>query len=149
MRRSTVRLLLLATLAAGVPAAILAAQARPNVKLGLWESVTTMQGMGAGQPHRVCITAEKLATGAFDDAPDQECKRKVTGSTATSMDVTEVCANAKDPSMAGNATLHIDVVSNESVKGTLATTMSMGGRSMTMNGTFTSKFVSADCGKIK
>jgi hypothetical protein len=133
-----------------VPAALLAAQAaKPNVKLGLWETVMTMEGMGPGTPQKLCVTAAKLATGAFDEAPNTECKRTVTASTATSMDVTEACANPKDPAMTGTGNLHIQVVTPESVKGTLATKMSMGGRSMTMNGTFTSKFVSADCGSIK
>ncbi len=151
MRRLVTRSMLFAALAAGVPAAILAAQttAKPNVKLGLWESVMTMEGMGAGEPKKVCITAEKLATGDFDATPDTDCKRTVTSSTATSMDVTENCANKNDPTMSGIGQLHIQVVNNENVKGTLATKMSMGGRSMTMNGTFTSKFISADCGKIK
>jgi hypothetical protein len=141
--------MLFAVLAACVPAAMLAAQAKPNVKLGLWESVMTMEGMGAGQPQKICITAAKLAAGAFDDVPNQECKRTVTSSTATSMDVTETCASKNDPSMTGTGQLHIQVVNPENVKGTLSTKMSMGGRSMTMNGTFTSKFVSTDCGNIK
>jgi hypothetical protein len=149
MRRSIVRLVLFAALAATVPAAIIAAQAKPNVKLGLWESVMTMEGMGPGQPQKICITAAKLATGAFDETQDQDCKRTVTSSTAQSMDVTETCARKNDPSMTGSGTLHIQVVTPESVKGTLATKLSMGGRSMTMNGTFTSKFISADCGTIK
>ena len=93
--------------------------------------------------------AEKLATGAFDSAPDQECKRTVTGSTASSMDVKEACASKDNPGMTGNGTLHIQVIDPQNVKGTLATTLSMGGRSMQMNGTFTSKWVSADCGAIK
>ncbi|HKW02549.1 MAG TPA: DUF3617 family protein [Vicinamibacterales bacterium] len=149
MRRVITRSMLFATLAAIIPVAMLAAQARPNVKLGLWETVMTMEGMGPGQPQKLCITAAKLANGAFDEVPNQECKRTVTGSTATSMDVSEACANPKDPAMTGTGTLHIQVLTPESVKGTLATKLSMGGRAMTMNGTFTSKFVSADCGSIK
>jgi hypothetical protein len=149
MRRVAVRSMLFAMLVASVPAAILAAQAKPNVKLGLWESVMTMEGMGAGEPRKLCLTAEKLATGAFDEVSGQECKRTVTGSTASSMDVSEACASKNDPAMTGSAQLHIQVVSPESVKGTLATKMMMGGRSMTLNGTFTSKFLSADCGTIK
>ena len=149
MRRSIIHLVLFAALAVSASAAMLAAQAKPNVKLGLWETVMTMEGMGPGQPQKICITAEKIATGAFDEMPDQNCQRTVTGSTATSMDVTETCANKKDPSASGSGTLHIQVVTPESVKGTLATKLSMGGRSMAMNGTFTSKFLSADCGKIK
>ena len=150
MRRSIIRLVLLAALAASVPAAIVAAQAaKPNVKLGLWESVMTMEGMGPGEPHKICITAAKLATGAFDEAPDQECKRTVTSSTATSMDVTETCVRKADAGVTGTGMLHLQVVSPESVKGTLSTKLSMTGRSMTMNGTLTAKFVSTDCGNIK
>lgn len=149
MRRSFIRSMCFAALAAGVPAVMLAAQARPNVKLGLWETVMTMEGMQPGQPQKLCLTAERLATGSFDPTPDAECKHTVTGSTATSMDVTETCANKNDPSMTGNGQLHIQVLSPESVKGTLATKMSMAGRSMTLNGTFTSKFISTDCGTIK
>lgn len=150
MRPSFIRLVLFAMLAASVSAAIVAAQtAKPNVKLGLWETVMTMEGMGPGEPRKVCITAEKLATGAFDDSPDQECKRTVTGSTASSMDVTETCARKADPGVTGTGTLHLQVLSPESVKGTLLTKLSMTGRSMTMNGALTAKFVSTDCGKIK
>ena len=149
MRRSFFRSMSVAVLAASVPVLILAAQAKPNVKLGLWESITTMEGGQPGTPQKICITAEKLATGAFDSAPDQECKRTVTGSTASSMDVKEACASKDNPGMTGNGTLHIQVIDPQNVKGTLATTLSMGGRSMQMNGTFTSKWVSADCGAIK
>jgi hypothetical protein len=149
MRRSIIRLVLFA-LAASVPAAIVAAQAaKPNVKLGLWETVMTMEGMGPGEPRKVCITAAKLATGAFDDSPDQDCKRTVTSSTVSSMDVTETCARKADPGVTGTGQLHLQVLTPESVKGTLATKLSMTGRSMTMNGALTAKFVSADCGNIK
>ncbi len=65
------------------------------------------------------------------------------------MDVTETCARKADPGVTGTGTLHLQVVSPESVKGTLATKLSMTGRSMTMNGTLTAKFVAADCGNIK
>ncbi len=149
MRHVMTRSILFAALTASVPAAILAAQAKPNVKLGLWETVMTMEGMPPGDPQKLCVTAAKLATGAFDEPPGADCKRTVTGSTATTMDVTETCANKKDPGMTGTGMLHIQVVSPESVKGTLVTKMAMEGRSMTLNGTFTSKFVSADCGNIK
>jgi len=149
MRRSIIRVVLFA-LAASVPAAIVAAQAaKPNVKLGLWETVMTMENMGPGEARKICITAAKLATGAFDDSPDQDCKRTVTSSTASSMDVSETCARKADPGVTGTGQLHLQVVSPESVKGTLATKLSMTGRSMTMNGTLTAKFVSADCGNIK
>jgi len=73
----------------------------------------------------------------------------VTSSTASSMDVSETCARKADPGVTGTGQLHLQVVSPESVKGTLATKLSMKGRSMTMNGTLTAKFVSADCGNIK
>jgi len=151
MRHSIVRSMLVVTLAASVPAVMLAAQivAKPNVKLGLWESTTTIQGRGPGEAHKICVTAAKLATGDFDEAPDQNCKRTVTGSTTSSMDISETCADRNDPSMNGSGTLHIDVLSPTSVKGTLATKISMAGRSMTVNGTFTSKFLSADCGNVK
>ncbi len=128
---------------------MLAAQAKPNVKLGLWETVMTMEGMGPGEPRKICITAAKLATGAFDDSPDQDCKRAVTNSTATTMDVTETCARKADPGVTGTGQLHLQVMSPESVKGTLATKLSMSGRSMAINGTLTAKFVSTDCGNIK
>jgi hypothetical protein len=151
MRHSIVRSILLATAAAAVPAVILGAQivAKPNVKLGLWESTTTIEGRGAGETHKICITDAKLATGDFDEAPDQNCKRTLTKSTTTAMEITEACADRNDPSMNGTGTLHIDVLSPTSVKGTLTTKISMAGRSMTVNGTFTSKFVSADCGNVK
>jgi hypothetical protein len=51
--------------------------------------------------------------------------------------------------MNGSSTMHVVASSPTSVKGTLATTMEMGGRSMTMNGTFTSKFIADKCGDIK
>ena len=149
MRRSLFRSMSVAVLTASVPVLIVAAQAKPNVKLGLWESITTMEGGQPGTPQKLCLTAEKLATGAFDSAPDEECKRTVTGSTATSMDVKEACTSKANPGATGNATLHVQVIDPQNVKGTLATTLSMGGRSMQMNGTFTSKWVSADCGAIK
>ena len=65
MRRSFFRSMSVAVLAASVPVLILAAQAKPNVKLGLWESITTMEGGQPGTPQKICITAEKLATGGI------------------------------------------------------------------------------------
>lgn len=129
--------------------AVVAAQAKFSVKPGLWESTTTMEGMGPGETHKVCITPEKLASGAFDDTPSQECKHSVKTQTATTMDVTEACTSKDTPGMTGQATLHLEALSPTTAKGSIATTMSMSGRSMTMNGTFTSKWIAASCGDVK
>lgn len=148
MRGSIVRYCLVGALAVGASAGALFAQAKMNVKLGLWETTATMQGMPPGDPQKICITADKVATGAFDDPPGAVCKHTVTGQTASTMDVKASCVS-KEPPMSGTSTMHVVASSPTAVKGTLQTTMEMGGRSMAMNGTFTSKFVAASCGDIK
>lgn len=148
MRRSIVVCCLAGALAVSVSAAILVAQAKLNVKLGLWETTTVMKDLGASDPQKICITAEKVNTGAFDDPPGAVCKHTITGQTATTMDVKATC-ESKQPPMTGGSTLHIDVVSPTSVKGTITATQSMGAQSMTMSGTLTSKFIADKCGDVK
>jgi hypothetical protein len=147
MRRSIVRYCLFSLLAVSASAGAVLAQAKFAVKLGLWETTSTMEG-ATSDPAKICITAEKIATGAFDDPPNAECKHTITGQTATTMDVKATCAS-KEPPMSGTNTMHIQALSPTNVKGSMSTTMSMGGRSMTMNGTFTSKFVADKCGDVK
>lgn len=148
MRRSIVICSLAGALAVSASAAVLFAQAKINVKLGLWEINSVSKEMGPSDPQKICITAEKLASGAFDDPPHAVCKHTITGQTATTMDVKATCTST-DPPMSGTSTMHVEAVSPTSVKGTNAITMNAGGGPMTMTNTFTSKFLAASCGDIK
>ncbi len=149
-----------------------------NVKTGLWESTITthmsgipqlpedklaqlspeqrarveaaMQGMAAngGQPHtsKSCLTKEKLAKG-FDPANQEEtrCKRTIVTNSAKVIDMKENCST-ENGTMSG--TFHIEANGTEATTGSMHMVITQGGKTMTTDGTFQGKWLSADCGGV-
>ena len=146
-----------------------------DVKTGLWETTSTTNVAGqlpispdqmanltpeqrakieqamkasSGKPmtYKSCLTKEKLEKGyGFDN--HKECTHDVLTSTAHKVDVRMVCTEKDGTKM--NVLVKVDALSSTNVKGTTHMTMENGGRTMTSDGTLTSKWISSDCGSVK
>lgn len=107
---------------------------------------------GAGAPRTTtvqkCWTKEEIAKNQFTGKELEEgCTEQVVSRTATSIEVKFECTNPDHPA---NGTVKVTSTDPEHVSGT--TTMAItGGRGagMSMNSTFTSKWLGADCGSVK
>ena len=123
----------------------------PPMKLGLWETTSSMSMTMNGAAHsmpgmksRTCVTAETWAKAFAGDRPGGECTRtgeKLTGSHYT-FDLT--C-----PKM--NGTIHGDMEFAElgsAGHGKVHMEMSPGGHAVVSDMEFDSHFVSADCGSV-
>lgn len=149
---------------------------RLNVKTGLWE--TTISTTSAGHmpipeeylsklspaqraqfearmkensgpktrtsTHRQCETEEKLAKQPFSS--QKECTQTIVTSTSTKAEVKMVC-DFGDVKSSG--TMHIDVLSPESVKGAGQMNANGGGHSKSVETSFTSKWLGSSCGNLK
>jgi hypothetical protein len=106
-------------------------------------------GTGNGQPpaYKSCLTKEKLAQGFRpDDRGTLNCKTTVLRVSASTMDIKEVC-----PPQGGSveATFHVEAHGSEETSGTMHVVVSYQGHTMTSEGTFHGKWLSADCGDVK
>jgi Protein of unknown function (DUF3617) len=143
-----------------------------NVKLGTWETIytTTVSGappipqkmldrmtaeqrarfeaamgnMASGTPRtrtsKTCLTKERLEKDPFNDR--QSCTGTVLTSTGNKMEIQKVCTeeNAKVDSK-----VRIEATDSENVKGWVQSTVTGSGKTMNINGTFTSKWIGAVC----
>jgi Protein of unknown function (DUF3617) len=146
-----------------------------DVRLGLWETTSTTNVGGqlpvspdqmanltpeqrakieqaikasSGKPitSKSCLTKENLDKGyAFDN--HKECTHKVLNSTTHKLDVQMTCNEQEGTKV--NVLVKVDALSSTNVKGTTHMTAEGGGHTMTSDGTFTSKWLSADCGSVK
>jgi hypothetical protein len=144
-----------------------------DVKLGLWE--TTSQANVAGQlpisadqmanltpeqrarieqamkatsgkpiTSKSCLTKDKLDRGfGFDN--HKECTHNLLTSTSHNLEVQMSCPE-KQGKM--NLLVKAEALSSTNIKGTTHMTMEGGGRTMTSDGSFTSKWISSDCGSV-
>jgi hypothetical protein len=157
-----------------VTAAGIAAAQTPNidVKLGLWETTTVSKSAGMPQmdlsnlppeararveaamkargatptthTNRSCMTKEKLEKNTLFN-PDQvkeSCKRTIVTNTRTVVEVKIECPNEKYP-MTG--TMHFEMTSRESMKGT----MKVQSGPMNMDMDITGKWLGENCGDVK
>ena len=145
-----------------------------NVKLGQWETTTTMQmsGMPAipqdaldkmtpqqrqmieermksmqGKPTttKYCVKQEDIDKAMKFGTDDKDCTRTIVTSTSTAQEIKIECN--RDSGKA-TGTLRIEAAGSDTVKGTVQMNMtSGGGRSMTMNSSFTSKWLGPTCEK--
>jgi len=147
-----------------------------NVKTGLWESTVTTTTTGQmpipaemlarltpeqrakfearmnqnaspktrTHTNRDCETKEKLAEQPFNS--EKECKQTILVSTGTKAEVKMVCEMSD---VKASGTMRIDVLSPESVKGSGQMTSNGGGHSMTVNTSFSSKWLGPSCGNLK
>jgi hypothetical protein len=144
-----------------------------NVRIGLWEVTQTIASSGQAPippdalvkmtpeqrakveqqlknnnrttTRKSCLTKEKLEKDpGFSDNPN--CTWTVLTSTASQVNARGECA---DHGIKDRVTLKAEALSPESVKGSGQGTISAGDRTMTMNLTFTAKWLGASCGNVK
>ena len=149
-----------------------------NIKEGLWEMTVThsMTGMpaippetlakmspeqrsrveaamkqsGMGGPtadvHKECVTKEKLdKQSAFSDNR-KECTRTVLSSTGSKLEIKVHCEEKQSST---DATLLLEAISSDNVKGSMQSVTNTTGRTMNMNFTFSSRYLGPACGDVK
>jgi hypothetical protein len=165
-----------ASIVASSAAAVARAQAPAlNVNMGLWE-ITAVTKIGGRMPvdtskltpeqkarmeaamqqmagtshthvNKTCMTREKFNSKNFlvDQTGNKDCKQTLTTNTPTTLDADVVCTG--EPSMKGH--FHVDATSPSSFAGTLTTSATGEGNTMTGNVNLTGKWLGANCGDIK
>ena len=91
-----------------------------------------------------CETKEKLAEQPFSS--QKECRQTVVTSTSSKAEIKMVCDFGD---VRSSGMMHIDVLSPESVKGSGQMTSQGGGHAMTVNTSFTAKWLGPSCGSLK
>jgi hypothetical protein len=152
---------------------------RLNVKTGLWEVTRTQTSEGqmpipAGMlakltpeqrarmearmkehsgaqtrttTYKSCVTKEELDKGdAFGGEEKEACTETIESSTSTRAQVKLVCSMQ---GISGEGTFEIEALSPESTKGSTHITSTGGGRMMTVNSTFTAKWLGTGCGDVQ
>ena len=119
-----------------------------NVKTGLWK-VTASNNL-AGNEHsysyNTCVTEKDLHTNPFGKGPDEKCDWTVLKSNSTDMEVRgNSCDAGKEFGMKTDVNLKIHAVDTENVKAEMQGTSSGNGQNMSFSGTFTGKWVRANC----
>jgi len=144
-----------------------------NVRMGLWEVTTTMN-IGGEMPaidtskmtpqqkaqmeqamksmmgahtntNTSCISQENFNAASFMGNDEKNCKQTVTTNTPSALEANVACTG--DNPM--TATMHIDALSPTAIKATFTSANTERGKTMSLNGTFTGKWVKADCGDKK
>ena len=109
-----------------------------------------MKGRGMGSPRtqtvKSCMTKESFNKG-FAVQDQNTCTRKVVSSTGSKMEIHMDCTQGKSKTT-GDMTM--ERVDSEHAKGTMVMKTSEGGeRSMDMKMSFSTKWLSSDCGDVK
>lgn len=143
-----------------------------DVKLGTWETVYTstvsgappipqkmldkmtpeqrarfeaaMSKMASGTPKtrtsKSCLTRERLEKDPFNDR--KSCTVTVLSSTGSKMEIEEVC---QEEDAKSDSKVRIEATDSENVKGWMQSTVTGSGKTMNLNGTFTSKWIGTAC----
>jgi Protein of unknown function (DUF3617) len=143
-----------------------------NVKTGTWQTtwVTTLSGappipqemldkmtpeqrarfdammknMKSGTPRtrsaKTCLTRDQLEKNPFNTGKD--CTDTVLSSTGSKMEIEEVCTEEDSKS---DSKIRIEATDSENVKGWMQSTVTGSGRTMSVNATFTSKWIGTAC----
>ena len=136
--------------ASGLLAGFFQAPMAPPMKLGLWEttSSTTMQMPGMDMPPRSmkirsCATAESWSKAFGQSRQNKDCTPVNEKRTATSYSFDLSCSSSK-------ATGHVemDFGNGSTGHGSMHMVMNAGGKEMTMDTKWESKYVGADCGSV-
>ena len=99
-----------------------------------------------------CVTKEKIAKGmAFADEKQKNCSHTIVSSSSSHVEVKFHCDETrKDGSKTTvDGTTTVDVMNDDSTKGTTHIVTSGGDKPMTMDLTFTSKYLGSSCGDLK
>ena len=99
-----------------------------------------------------CVTKEKIEKGmAFANENKQNCTREIVSSTPTHVEVKFRCEETEKSGSktTSEGTLNVDVVNSDTTKGAIHSVTNHEGHPMTMDMSFTSKYLGASCGDIK
>jgi hypothetical protein len=119
-----------------------------NVKPGLWHVTGNKQFMGnaVNTDYKVCIRAKDLRGNPWVNGPDENCTWTVVTSTASDTEIKGTsCALGKDAGMNTSVDLKLHAVDSENVKGSMQGSSTGNGQTMTLNGTYSGKWVSSSC----
>jgi hypothetical protein len=162
-----------ATLSLSLSAVALAQAPVLDVKMGLWEISSTMN-LGGEMPgmdtskmtpeqkaqmaaamksmmgahtttQKTCVTREKFDRSSFMMENQANCKQAVTTNTKSTLDAKVVCTGDRPVTMQ----MHVDALSSTAFKGTVKSANTEQGKTMTVDGTMTGKWLGADCGDVK
>lgn len=107
-----------------------------------------MARQNATQVVKSCLTAEQLQRGpTFASRRDKSCQETVVKSTATEIEVREVCNENGRQMMTGM--LRFQATSPQTIVGTADVTVGDGDRTMSMHRDISGKWLAADCGAVK
>ena len=150
-------------------------QVRPQVKTGLWEQTITITRQGAlpmpdsvlskltpeqrarvetqmranQQPRtntsQTCLTEKDLDSLKIFENSDPNCRQTVRMSTGTQIDTQWECRIEEGISAKG--TMHIDILSPESARGTVHIVADGNGQHMVTESKMTSRWIGSDCSK--
>ena len=149
---------------------------RPRVKAGLWEQTITLTRQGAPpisdrvlsnltpeqrarveaqmranqQPrtttHQACLTDKDLDSFRIFENSDPGCKETIRTSTGTEVDEQWECK--MDDGITGKGTLHIDILSPESARGTVHMIADENGHHLVTDSRMTARWLGPDCSKM-
>ena len=105
-----------------------------------------MNGQPTTRTFQSCLTSDELAKGAVFNPDKDQCTQKVLNSTSSAV---EVQINCQQPEMQTSDHLTFTAVDSGNVTGTGTTTINGGGRTMTSNSQFSSKWISSTCSDKK
>jgi hypothetical protein len=138
-------------LPAGIPPEALA-KMTPEQRAQV-EAMMKQKGMSSNGNTTVvknCVTKQKIAEGMAFAQNRENCTHSLVNSSSVRYEYKIHCdenKNGKKTTIDG--TTVVDVLGSDSVKGTSHVSMNTDGHPMTMDSTFTSKYLGADCGDIK
>lgn len=128
--------------ALGIPPDM-AAKLTPEQRAQVEAAMKNRSGAGGSKPttYDKCITKDDLTKDPFSN-DKQNCSEKVIKSTSSDLEIQETCT-----SELGKADVHVNLhaIDSEHVKGTGHVVSTAGGRNMTDDLTFDSKWQSASC----
>lgn len=140
-----------AVVAAGLLAGGFQTPMAPPMKLGLWETTSTtkmqMPGMDMGARStkaRSCATAESWSRAFGQAKQNRECAPVNEKRTATSFSFDLSCSS-------NNATGHVEMefVDGTTGHGSMHMVVNTGGKALTMDTSWETKYLGPDCGSVK
>ena len=100
--------------------------------------------------YKKCITPKDLNTNPFANGPDEKCAWTVVSSTGSDQEARGTsCALGKNYGMNSDVYVRAHASDSENVKGTMQITATGDGKTMNINGTYSGKWIGADCGNAK
>jgi hypothetical protein len=122
---------------------------RARVEEMMKQKGVSMNGNTTTAKH--CVTKEKIEKGmAFASDSKQNCTRDIVDSSPSHVQVKYRCeqSDKNGQKTTSQGTVDVNVVSADTTKGTIHNVMNSNGHDMTMDMTFTSRYLGPSCGDI-